>query len=281
MRRQQLGPEHPQYIPIPEPPQQTTPARPFIKGRLPVPRDVFSGAEGKDKTSAEWLEKHTRSPRNPSQAKEGSIEEWKAKMSDMRRQNLREGLFSLKTRKDRVQRQWEERAARNKARREEMLHRPEREDERLTTPSHGLDLETLYKGPLQDPTRKERLEHMRANIAQKEELKRAERLDHVHTLWLNARSFIVTPTQLDAAIDEAFGTPEAPKDFGGNGESMGPSVWVNGKPDSVQDMLDRANKQGKGSAMGGLRTDELNAERIRRIAEALTGGKMRVARGKR
>lgn len=275
-KQQQVGPEHPQYIPIPEPPQQTTPSRPFIKGRLPVPRDVFSGAEGKDKSSDEWLKKHTRSPRKPSQAKENSRDQWKDKMSEMRRQNLREGLVSLRVRKDRVERQLAQRAARNKAEREEMLNRPEREDERLTAPSHGLDLETLYKGPLSDPTREERLKHMRANIAQQAELKKAERLDHLHTLYLNARSFIVTPQQLDAAVDEAFGTPENPVTFGaGFGEEHGTSVWSSGRPERVQDLLDRANKQVSKSAFDNSKgTIGINRERIARIAEVLTGGKM-------
>ena len=125
-------------------------------------------------------------------------------MSEMRRQNLREGLVSLKARKTRVERQRAERSERNQAEREERLNRPEREDERLTTPSHGLDLDALYKGPLQDPTREERVEHMRANFSQQVQLKKAERLDHVHTLYLNARTFIVTPQQLDAAVDEAL-----------------------------------------------------------------------------
>ncbi|KAK5126584.1 hypothetical protein LTR85_009518 [Meristemomyces frigidus] len=284
-RTQQVGPEHPRYINIPEPPQQTLPDRKFIKGRLPVPRDVFAGGVGKEKASDEWLESHTRTPKKEAQAQEGSREEWKHKMSDMRRRNLREGLASLRVRKTRVERRMRETAEKNQAEREELLNRPEREDERLTAPSHGLDLDYLYNIDLadhakNDPTRDARLAHKTAKVASHANQKQSERLDSLHTLYLNARSFIVTPAQLDAAVDEAFGTAENPVTFGdasgmyGSGENAA-SVWAYGRPERVQDMLNSANRQGSRSAMEGAGGYAgVNQERMRRLAEGLTGGKM-------
>lgn len=161
-----------------------------------------------------------------------------------------------------------------------MLNRPEREDERLTAPSHSLDLQALYNGLPADPTRGARIEHKLANLAAKATSKQAERLDSLHTLYLNARHFIVTPQQLDTAVDEAFGTPANPVTFDVTGGQYGQSenaasVWALGKPERVQDMLNRANRQGSRSAVesaGGY--EGVNGERIRRIAETLTGGKM-------
>ncbi|KAK4894561.1 hypothetical protein LTR27_007202 [Elasticomyces elasticus] len=287
--RRQLRPENPNYIAIPQPPQQTLVHKPFIKGRLPVPRDIFAGAEGKDKSDPSWLDPHTKAPSKDVQAKQGSREEWKSKISSMRRQNLREGLTSLKARRDTEAARLKSKSDRNQKARHETLTRPEREDDRLTAPSHGLDLDHLYKGFIPsspgvrpDPTRDERIERMRANVAARTEASRAERASHLNTLYMNARSFIVTSAQLDSAVDEAFGTPENPVRFTGSldGSAIevsgnGASVWASGKPDRVQDMLNRANNVGGKSAFDGMNpVEEVNRKRITRIAEAFTGGKM-------
>ncbi|KAI6858343.1 hypothetical protein KC338_g4244 [Hortaea werneckii] len=283
-----VGPEHPRYIDVPEPPQQTVPDRKFVKGRLPVPRDVFSGARGQDKASEEWLHDHTQVPKERSVEK-GSREEWKHKMSDMRRRNLREGLASLRARKDREQRLRSERSTENQRRREALLNRPEREDERLTTPSTGLDPDLLRQHTPSAaelaPIRAAKQANLQANTS----AKRAERLDHLHTLYLNAKTFIVTPQQLDQAVDEAFGTVEDPVRFDGDQQyeptgfynsgmrnAQSQSVWAQGKPERVQDMLNRANNQGGKTAMENASTSlaSVNKDRVRRIGEVLTGGKM-------
>lgn len=271
-RQAAIGPEHPRYIEVPEPPQQSAPYRPFIKGRLPVPRDIFAGAQGKDRADDEEITKATKRREHEPQHPKGSRDEWKQKMSEVRRRNLREGLKSLRTRKDTTERHLNERTARRQAERDELVHRPEREDERLTAPSHGLDLEKLLKGPLEDPTREARLAHKRQNVELHASAKQAERLDNLHTLYMRARNFIVTPQQLDAAVDEAFGTAEQPVTWANPHQ---PSMWSYGKPDSVQDMLNRANRTGGRQAMDGAEGySNVHKERVRRIAEALTGGKM-------
>ncbi|KAI7591103.1 hypothetical protein KC316_g3044 [Hortaea werneckii] len=282
-----VGPEHPRYIDVPEPPQQTVPDRKFVKGRLPVPRDVFSGARGQDKASEEWLHDHTQPPKERSVEK-GSREEWKHKMSDMRRRNLREGLTSLRARKDREQRLRSERSTENQRKREALLNRPEREDERLTTPSTGLDPNLLRQHTPSAAELAPIRAAKQANLQAHTTAKRAERLDHLHTLYLNAKTFIVTPQQLDQAVDEAFGTVEDPVRFDGDQQysptafynnsmknAQSQSVWAQGKPERVQDMLNRANGQGGKTAMesaGGLAS--VNKDRVRRIGEVLTGGKM-------
>ena len=60
------------------------------------------------------------------------------------------------------------------------------------------------------------------------------------------------------------------------------SMWAYGKPESVQEMLNRANRVGGRSALEGADGyDRVNSERVRRIAEKLTGGRMEVAEGER
>ncbi|WPG97663.1 Hypothetical protein R9X50_00044300 [Acrodontium crateriforme] len=276
-RAQAVGPEHPRYLPIQEPPQQTLPDRKFIKGRLPVPRDIFVGARGQDKSEDAWLEKAIQTPQRQSTAKAGSREEWKAKMSEMRRENLRAGLKSLRIRRTRDEDRRRERSERRQREHEELVSRPEREDERLTAPSHGLDLETLYKGDVTDPTRTARLEQKRLNLQAQTEKSQDERLSALNTLYLRARSFIVTPQQLDKAVDEAFGTTENPVSFVNVEQRDVGSVWAYGRPEKVQDMLNRANRVGGRSAMsasGSAGYSSINKERIRKIAEVLTEGKI-------
>lgn len=280
MSRLAVGPEHPRYIPIPVSPQQTVPDRAPIKGVLPVPRNVFAGTD-KTKSDDDFIAQATQNSRRTRTPPKGSREEWKAKMSEIRKENLREGVKSLRARQQVEQRRVSERSRVNQEKREELLHRPEREDERLTAPSNNLDLDSLFGKNIPDPTREERLLRKKENVEKAAREKKEERMDALHTLYMNAREFIVTPQQLDAAVDKAFGTPEDPAKFL---DSFGPydfvpnarSVWAQGRPSRVQDLLNRATGQRPTRAMqsAGVNTAELSKDRMRRIAETLTGGKM-------
>ncbi|KAI7333353.1 hypothetical protein KC315_g4252, partial [Hortaea werneckii] len=193
-----------------------------------------------------------------------------------------------RARKDREQRLRSERSTENQRKREALLNRPEREDERLTTPSTGLDPDLLRQNTPSAAELAPIRAAKQANLQAHTSAKRAERLDHLHTLYLNAKTFIVTPQQLDQAVDEAFGTVEDPVVFDGDQQydptgfystgmrnAQSQSVWAQGKPERVQDMLNRANGQGGKTAMesaGGLAG--INKDRVRRIGEVLTGGKM-------
>ena len=97
-RSRAIGPEHPQYMPVPEAPQQTVPYHPPVKGSLPVPRNILAGARRKDKSSDEWIADATKRPAKDIKHAAGSREEWKIKMTESRRRNLREGIKSLKAR---------------------------------------------------------------------------------------------------------------------------------------------------------------------------------------
>lgn len=275
-----VGPEHPRYIEIPEPPQQTVPYNPPVKGVLPIPRNVFAGT-AKDLSSDAQIALSTKEPAPGRKVAPRSRQEWQVKMSELRRQNLREGLKSLKARQQSELQRVSKRSQATQAERMERLNRPEREDERLTAPSNSLNLDALFNQPIPDPTREERLERKKLNVEAAALRKQEQRLDALHTLYMNAREFIVTPEQLDKAVDQAFGTLENPIRFGsssmGSSESypQSKSIWAVGRPDRVQDMLNRANGVPGSRAMdnaGG--SDDISKERIRRIAESLTGGKM-------
>lgn len=246
-----------------------------MKGILPVPRDVFSGKGTRGLDNDEILDQSTKTAERHGEAKAGSREAWKIKLAEQRKQNLREGVRELKSRQLKTKRRMEAQQAQKYREHEDLVSRPEREDERLTAPSNGLDLDALYHGRVPDPSRGLRLASKRERTAEFEASRTADRLDSVHTLYSHARKFIVSPQQLDAAVEEAFGTNENPATFGpGHGEE-GTSIWHDGKPHSVQDMLNSANRARSQKALhntGGYIA--INQERVQRIAEALTGGKM-------
>ncbi|TKA62999.1 hypothetical protein B0A49_08886 [Cryomyces minteri] len=268
-----IGPESPKYIDIPQPPQQFYPPRPRIKGILPLPRNVFRGI---DKASPEYLAAVTpepRTPRDPALAAGESRIAWKQRMAASRRKNLREGIVELTVRKEQTDKFLAQRGARRQAERQALIERKEREDEELTNPSITRVMKMLHKGVLPDPGRAERLEDMRAKVAQKEQGKVEDRQDALHTLYMQARDFITNEAQLNEAVERVFGTAEAPVTFGtqyGGGES----IWNTGKPDTVQDMLNKANKTGGSSMEQNEGYTSLTQKRVKRIAEQLTGGKI-------
>jgi hypothetical protein len=262
--RQKVGPEHPKYIEIPEPPQQTARYLPRIKGTLPVPRNVFTG--GKDHTTPEHIAQSTPEPRLATSPSKGSREDWKYKMSESRRRNLREGIVSLKERQVIQHQRSRSKAQASQRAREQALHQPEREDERLTAPSINFDVDALmHKGATPDPSREERLRTKKANVERIAAAKREKRLNDLHTLYMNAREFIVTPEQLDKHVDEVFGK-DAPVVFGTNYSTAGHSIWATGKPVTVQEML--------GKRLSIVNTVTPADARLHQLAEALTGGKM-------
>jgi hypothetical protein len=69
--RAAVGPEHPQYITFPEPPQQNAPQKKWMKGILPVPRDVFSGKGTRGLDNEEVLEKSTKTAERHGDAQDG------------------------------------------------------------------------------------------------------------------------------------------------------------------------------------------------------------------
>lgn len=137
---------------------------------------------------------------------------------------------------------------------------------------------TTTSGRIPDPNRETRVAEMKARVAAKEERRVADRQDALHTLYMHARNFITNETQLDAAIEAAFGSATAPKDFGLGGRGV--SIWnrqnerSNQSPfEGIADKLDRANKT-RGTLQDSEGFAGITNRRLKRIAEELTGGKM-------
>jgi len=255
-----------------------------MKGVLPVPRPIFRRKprpQDPDKASPVYLADVTPEPivdktTATSDATTAGFVSWKARQAEARRRNLRESLIQLDHRKQKTDRFLQKRSNRKMAERTQALEAPEREDERLTNPSVLQSAKPTKHQILPDPNREARLEQKRANIAAMEAMRQEDRRDKLHTLYVNAGDFITTGKQLDRAIDRIFDN----QDQFTTDQRPGLNVWNLGFPETVQQLLTKANQNTRGlkaveSAEGNTLITE---KRMKRIAEELTGGKMQDAR---
>ena len=194
--------------------------------------------------------------------------EWKARSAAARRRNLREGLVELQHRKQRIDRQLAARSAFKQAENYRALHQPEREDERLTNPSITRTLTKGYLANIPDPNRWPRILRKKAKVKSKETRDMEERRNALHSLYMNAREFIVTEAALNAKIDEVF-DDEWFKNYPGR------SIWDRENiPHTVQSLLNEANRSGIKAVQHNAGYAHITRQRVQRIAEELTGGKM-------
>lgn len=267
-----VGPESPRYIEVPKLPQARAHYKPPVKGVLPVPREIFPrGAP--NKASPVYLVRATPEPDSQRKAPTGpgsSRLAWKERMAEVRRKNLREGIMELQKRKRQTDRYFAERGARRQAEQKALISQPERDDELLTQSSISVELRDILEGRMKvhgpDPAK---LQESAAKYEAKAKDKEAWQMDSLHTLYMQAKDFITTEAQLDAAVEEAFGTEEMPKRFGALADGL--SMWDVAKPDTVAELLRKANTDDT-STGGDLAS--LRQERLKVIAEQLTGGKI-------
>ncbi|KAF2151948.1 hypothetical protein K461DRAFT_294812 [Myriangium duriaei CBS 260.36] len=266
-----ISPESPRYIDIPTPPQQdyTPPKR--VKGILPVPRDVM-----KHRTPAK-VESRLHSPAKPHEPSNPQ-ERFSARMTALRKDNLRAGASALYARRNAAIKTSRERSAADRAARDKALAAPEHWSDRLT----GATLDDSVRaelaryatksGSLPDPGRAERVAATKERLAAEAEGLQLRRRDALHSLYMNARTFIVDEKGLNEAIDQAFGTVEEPYHFG----NEKPSMWTDGPPPRMSDLALGVAGIGKGALQrdAQLGRMEILRDRVRRMAEGVTGGKM-------
>jgi len=190
-------------------------------------------------------------------------------MANSRRTNLRESLVELRqrhfARQHQVSRISEKKIRQNEARKVA----PPREDERLMNASVTRAMKELQTGAVPDPGREERIAEMRERFAAKESAKAELRKDALHTLYMNAREFIVTEAQLNAKIDEIFTEKPYPNNPGAT------SVWeAFGSPETIQNLLTTVNNTEKTAVDFHVSPAVKTGRRLKKIAEELTGGKM-------
>jgi hypothetical protein len=269
-----ISPESPAFIYIPEPKQAPRPPQRYIKGVLPVPKNLFpSGSEYK--TTPEFIEK--TAPRPIARAKPHGPEaerlEWKQRMADSRRRNLAEGIKELVTRQEKVTEVLEARGARRKAIHEREANKLERADEALTKPSLANSVRQvldIHNNKVRGRTGN------KIKYKKHQTRKMAERKDQLHTLYTHARKFITTEEALDDVLEKTFGTDDNPIRW----NAMGLSVWaLDAEPATVQDMLQPTKRENLTKGFGyqlkkDAKTTTVVQQRMKEIAETLTGGRI-------
>ncbi|KAI0837036.1 hypothetical protein F5Y06DRAFT_271830 [Hypoxylon sp. FL0890] len=277
--QQRIPPESPRFINVPNPPQDQSiealrELKP-VKGHLPIPRRVFKQRDGHLKPQDKWL---TRSAPPPTSEKSqqpprSDIQAWKRKMAASRRENMREGIRALYSRKQLFDKRRLERQTARLAANRAAATAPEREDERLTRGS--INAGTLQTTVLPDPERMERalLSRQRTEFiaAQKSEARR----DAIQELYMKARSFIVSEKELEAEVDKLF----APNYWKKQGVSPSGfevnNIWdLEGKPPTVADMLNEVSRTSS-TVVKNFETEKTRTlKRQKEVAEELTGGKL-------
>ncbi|KIW98559.1 uncharacterized protein Z519_00220 [Cladophialophora bantiana CBS 173.52] len=265
-----IPPESPAFIDVPQPQQPVREFQPRAKGILPVPRELFP-ARRPDKPGQQYLDNVTPDPlpKNiPPPDHLTETERYRRRMAELRKAHLRSALKELHTRKTSIDAAIAARSAAKQRERARLLTQPEREDVRLTNVSvpTAMQPQKLHQlSPEEElATYNARSAAHEARLAAKHE----ERLDKLHTLYMNARTFITDKEQLDAAIEKAFTTTG--------------SIWrKDGRPDTVEEMIkrgrDRTADQGRGGMMLFSDVNERalkDQERLKKIAEKLSGGKL-------
>lgn len=214
-------------------------------------------------------------------------------MSEVRKAQLREGLTGLHARKE-AEINTMARASRAKQlQRDALLRQAEREDARLTNASTPKEMDPSNTASLaaleaEVAITKKLHEQKRANIQRVEAEKHSQKMDALHTLYMNARKFITNEKQLDEMIRDQFDhEPNVVRhaDFQTN-VGVGASMWNFGPPDSIKDMISGASTKSRNemsaAVTGRIRqNDQAKAakfakdqERMKKIAEKLSGGKM-------
>ncbi|KAJ5757993.1 uncharacterized protein N7511_006687 [Penicillium nucicola] len=264
-----VGPESPQFIDVPKIVQPGNPVRPHVKGTLPVPREIFP-ARRTDKSKKAYIDAATPVPKSERTVSPTSSDpekqEWKFHMAELRRQNLREGLTSLYQRKQKADHQMISRSLESQRRRDQILQQPMREDERLTRSSVIQEMQPRKQGIIPDPHRAERLALSKARLEAKQAQKQTERQEHLHSLYMNARTFITTEEQLAAEIDRVF--PEGENVAWRNDHQPGENIWNLGNPPTVSSLAGKTRKAGETARW------DLVQERVKQLGEEITGGKI-------
>ncbi|KAL4867337.1 hypothetical protein BDV12DRAFT_121329 [Aspergillus spectabilis] len=259
-----VGPESPYFVDVPQPVQPALPSKPRVKGTLPVPRDIFPRRRV-DKPTEPYIAAATPLPTkqeeiNPDEP-HAQYREWKRSMADMRRQNLREGLLELHSRKQRVDTAMQIRSRERQKQRKRVLQQPDRDDERLTRPSVIQDMLPKPGTVLPDPGRNERLVQSRLRIENKKREKEQERQDSLHTLYMNARDFIITEAQLAAEIEKVF--PDGENPAWRSDELYGDNIWNTGFPKRIAAVQENE-----------MTNWDATQRRIKKLGEEITGGKL-------
>ncbi|KAK0655662.1 hypothetical protein B0T16DRAFT_319413 [Cercophora newfieldiana] len=274
-----VPPESPKYIRVPVPPQSNEERLPPVRGHLPVPRDVFPKGEGRLKMKPGYVEaaapisaseKAGLPPKSESEARR-RVE------AATRRDAFATGLKGLWERKEVQTTKAKERTIIRLKRNRKAAMAPERPDDILSRSTFGPP-SLLNTAVELDPLRFERAEEARKRheviVAKKAEARR----DALTQLYVAAGDFIVDEQELEQRVNDIFAKGFVnPAGLLGSSES----IWDSGSiPISVGEVKAEMfsgileGSEATGFAAINKSAEDRTAERQKRVAEELTGGKL-------
>ncbi|KAF3483878.1 uncharacterized protein GIQ15_03202 [Arthroderma uncinatum] len=263
-----VGPEAPSYIEVPQSIQPDLPRRPQLKGTLPVPRELFP-ANRPDKPTESYISDAAPLPSNttlkvsPDHPQYERLQ-WKQKMAENRRKNLREGLLELHERKKNSHRRMVARSNTRENLRTQIMNQPPRKDELLTAPTTVSAMKPTKCKVLPNPGAEERLAQSIVKVQEAQAAKREDMMNSLHELYVNAQKFIVNEEQLKAELERVF--PDKNNPDWANGRRAGDSIWNLGPPPTMSSLAYQTKDE--------LTKWETVQRRTKRLAEELTGGKI-------
>ncbi|KAF3032240.1 hypothetical protein E8E12_001291 [Didymella heteroderae] len=275
-----LGPQSPNYIEVPKPAQPTFPIEPDVKGHLPIPRDITK-TRSQHANVESFLRRTTKDAKDRKApgpfSRDADFRLYKQRLAEARKEALKEGVKELHARKVTSEAQHLDRIQKSGELRRKLATAPRRDVDILTETSVSKGVRDFLAGTL--PAPEKNIEARRRAYEKRMAAQEAVRQSRLHDLYTNARTFIVSEEQLDQAIDEAFGTDDNPvgwnmkgqegrrqsKDGSGVGGYEGLSPWTGPMPEGVGDKMQKLRG---GEGVG------LAKERVKKLAEELTGGKM-------
>ncbi|KAK5082732.1 hypothetical protein LTR05_006612 [Lithohypha guttulata] len=280
------------------------PYMPYVppqKGTLPVPRELFP-LNRPDKGNQRYIENvaKERLPANVRPLESlTEVGRHKAKMAEIRKAQFKEGVTGLHKRKQAEIASINAKSTAKILQRDTLLKQSEREDARLMNVSIPALLQPESQpsiDALKEQVALARQMHERkmANVSKHQAAKKNNKMDALHTLYMNARHFITSEEQLREKIHEQFDVSDAQNsDTTSHAqfrtlESSGSSLWNFGAPDGIRDMVASASGRNRDASLAaanpamrymanlnvGAATMMKDQARMKKIAEKLSGGKI-------
>ena len=287
----QIPPESPNYIDIPSSYQPDLLPAKRPKGRLPVPRELFP-KQRPDKPSEQYIRNATpdKLPHNQPTSLDILPEQKRhqLRMNTIRKSHLRTSLVDLHARKISDESRVARTSSSKQAERARILSQPPLPTDSLTATSTPTSLlPNPIPKPLTHPDPAALHASKQFNIIQHDlygPRQTAGRAAALHDLYMTARTFITTEAQLNDAIEAQFPASGSNPQWATTRQA-GTSVWNRGPPPSVAKMLEEQTGTRAGGKMGaafggrlgsdrGTAAHRRDQERLKRIAEELSGGKM-------
>ncbi|KAI9716190.1 MAG: hypothetical protein M1828_000416 [Chrysothrix sp. TS-e1954] len=280
-QQETIPPESPRFIDIPEPPQQQSNPLPPVKGLLPRARDIFTyGRGGVARATPEKINQQIRDPKKPRTfdnrlQQDESRRQWLDGLREQRKSHYREGVTALLNRRKKSSVMNARRLARIRQEQSGLRDLRDTTGAELTRPTMTKLMSNTGGKLPPDPYVAERLAAGKARVLEKEAARSEARKANLHTLYMHARDFITTESQLSQAIEKAFGTPENPMTW-----QDGVSIWHTGNPPTLAQIArkDKGSRQpevtGASQNENQKQNQSIMKQRLGKVAEELTGGKM-------